>query len=74
LIGRKRLFFRFALGADGSLECYSGLVLSIGVFYRSMLRSLWLRSCAAFEGEDDLADLDLLTFLNSNVFDHTAYG
>ena len=63
LIGRKRLFFSFAFGLNGRLESEAGSLLSGDVLDWSVFWSLRLRCGSAFEGEDDLADFDLLALL-----------
>ena len=74
LVGRQRLFFGFAFGANRGLKCEARAVLSGNVFDRERCGSTgfgWCW-CSAFEREDHLSDFDLLAFFYFNVFDDAA--
>ncbi len=74
LIGRQRLFFGLALGANRGLKCEARSVLSGDVFDRERCAraGFGLCGCSAFEREDHLANFDLLAFFDFDFFDHAA--
>ena len=74
LIGRQRLFFRLALGANRRLKCQTRSVLSGNMFDRSVAcaRRFSLSRCSAFQGEDHLSNFNFLAFFYFDVFDYAA--
>ena len=73
LVGRQRLFFGFAFGANRGLKCEARAVLSGDVFDGGVARAggRW-SSGSAFEREDDLSDFYLFAFFDFYFFDHAA--
>ena len=74
LIGRQSLFFGFSLGANGGLEGEARAGLSGDVLYglAGRLCGFGLRRASALQGEDHLADFDLLAFLYLYFVDDSA--
>ena len=63
LVREKYLRFSFSLGLYGRLQRQAGFVLFGNVFDRSVFRLFRLRRRPAFQGEDHLADFDLVPSL-----------